>query len=72
MSGLKYIGGGAWIPGIPARNLSAEEATQYAAMIEASAAAGHILYVAERKQDGTGTAKIAATADDAPIEKGRL
>jgi hypothetical protein len=44
MDGLRYIGAGAWIPGVPARDLSAEEAEQHAAAIEAAAQAGHILY----------------------------
>lgn len=45
MTGLRYIGGGSWIPGVPARDLSADEAEQYSVLIEATEAAGHMLYV---------------------------
>lgn len=69
MSKLRYVGGGAWIPGVPARDLSAQEATEYAAIIEAAAAAGHILYATDDVQAATVTVQIAATADDAPLEK---
>jgi hypothetical protein len=29
MSGLKYVGQGEWLPGVPARDLTDEEAAQY-------------------------------------------
>ncbi len=65
MSGLKYIGGGAWLPGVPARDLSAEEAKEYAEII---AAAVHVLYVTETET----TVDVVAPVDDAPIvKKGR-
>lgn len=41
---LIYIGGGAWLPDVPARNLTAEEAERHAEAIEAANAAGHRLY----------------------------
>jgi predicted flap endonuclease-1-like 5' DNA nuclease len=33
MTNLKYVGDGAWIPGVPARDLTAEEAQRYAERI---------------------------------------
>lgn len=69
MSGLKYISDGAWLPGVPARDLSAEEAKQYADLIEAAAAAGHILYIVEDTQATTVTVQVTATTDEAPLEK---
>lgn len=44
MIALKYIGGGSWIPDVPARDLTEEEAKTHEAAIAATAAAGHILY----------------------------
>jgi len=45
--GRRYVGGGEYIPGVPARDLSAEEAATYAPMIAATeAATGRILYQA--------------------------
>lgn len=42
---LRYVGDGEYIPGVPARDLSAEEMIVYAAQIEATqAATGRILY----------------------------
>lgn len=55
MSGMKYIGGGAWIPGVPARDLTAEEASTHADAIAATEAAGHKLY-----EPVTPTAKLRA------------
>jgi hypothetical protein len=49
---LRYIGGGDWIPGVPARDLSAEEAKQHAdAIAAAEKATGKKLYksVAQKK-----------------------
>ena len=40
--GLKYVGGGAWLAGVPARDLTALEALRYAAQI---AACKQTLYV---------------------------
>ena len=49
-SGLRYVGDGEYIFGVPARDLSAEEAATYAPMIAATAAAtGRILYQAIRE-----------------------
>lgn len=44
-AGLRYIGDGEYIPGVPARDLNVEEVAVYAAQIEATqAATGRILY----------------------------
>lgn len=46
MSALKYVGGGAYLPDVPARDLTAEEAAQFADILAAAEAAGQGLYVA--------------------------
>ena len=66
MTGLKYVGVGAWIPGVPARDLTAEEAATYADLIEATAAAGHILYVQAVQETVSDV-----PANDAPAVKKR-
>lgn len=66
MTGLRYIGEGAWIPGVPARDLTEEEAALYADLIAATAAAGHVLYIAESVEP-----VIDAPADDVPVERKR-
>lgn len=43
----KYVGKGAWLPGVPARDLSQAEFERHSEAIEAAAAAGHVLYVTE-------------------------
>jgi hypothetical protein len=43
----RYVGDGAWLPGVPARDLTAVEFERHQEAIEAAAAAGHVLYVAE-------------------------
>ncbi len=44
-SPLRYVGDGEYIHGVPARNLSAEEAAMYGATITATAeATGRVLY----------------------------
>ena len=49
-AGMRYVGDGEYIFGVPARDLSAEEAATYAPMIAATAAAtGRILYQAIRE-----------------------
>ena len=40
----RYVGKGAWLPGVPARDLSEAEFERHREMIEAAAAAGHVLY----------------------------
>lgn len=67
MTELKYIGAGAWIPGVPARDLTAEEATIYADLIEATIAAGHILYSANPPK----TTTVDEAADVPSVKKGR-
>lgn len=48
MSGMRYMGDGEWIPGVPARDLSDAEAAEFADLIEANArACGRPLYVAD-------------------------
>lgn len=42
---LLYIGEGAWIPGVPARDLTEDEAKTHADAIKATEKAGHRLYV---------------------------
>jgi hypothetical protein len=42
---MRYIGEGAWIPEVPARDLTEEEAKTHAAAIKATELAGHRLYV---------------------------
>lgn len=42
-----YAGKGAWLPGVPARDLSEAEFERHRVVIEAAAAAGHVLYVQE-------------------------
>jgi hypothetical protein len=73
MSGLRYIGDGAWIAGVPARDLNAEEAKQYADLIADTAAAGHVLYVPDQETATvTATMTIAATVDEAPpVKRGK-
>jgi hypothetical protein len=45
--GMRYVGGGDYLPGIPARDLTAEEAVEHRAAIEENeAATGKALYVA--------------------------
>jgi hypothetical protein len=44
---VRYVGNGAWLPGVPARDLSLAEFSRHQAAIEAAAAAGYVLYVAE-------------------------
>ena len=61
MTGLRYVGNGSWIPGVPARDLSAEEAVIYADLIEATRFAGHTLYVA--------LPALNVPAKDAPVGK---
>lgn len=68
MTELKYIGAGAWIPGVPARDLTAAEAVNYAELIEAAMAAGHILYTAEETPE---TTTVNGAADAPPVKKGR-
>lgn len=49
---LRYVGDGEYIYGVPARDLSAEEAASFAATITATAAAtGRVLY-APMEQEG--------------------
>lgn len=38
--GLRYVGGGAFLPHVPARDLTADEVTQYAVWLEEARAAG--------------------------------
>jgi len=50
-SGLRYVGDGEYIFGVPARDLSAEEAEVHAVQIAAThAATGRILYQAAGKE----------------------
>lgn len=42
--GLRYIGDGRWLPGVPARDLTALEASAHQAAIQAAAARGKPLY----------------------------
>jgi hypothetical protein len=42
---MRYIGEGAWIPEVPARDLTEEEAKTHSAAIKATELAGHRLYV---------------------------
>lgn len=52
-AGLRYIGDGEYIPGVPARDLTVEEAALYATRIGASeAATGRILYQEIGKGEG--------------------
>jgi len=45
---LRYVGDGTYIPGVPARNLTAEEAERYRTQIEDSRlATGVVLYVSD-------------------------
>lgn len=44
---IRYIGEGSWLPGVPARDLTAVEFERHQEAIEAADAAGHVLYVAE-------------------------
>jgi hypothetical protein len=39
---MRYIGEGAWIPEVPARDLTEEEAKTHAAAIKATELAGHL------------------------------
>lgn len=41
---MRYIGGGAYLPGIPARDLSAAEAAKHWATIQTAIANGQRLY----------------------------
>lgn len=53
---LRYVGGGAYLPHVPARDLSAEEAAQHRNVIEEAQANGQRLYVpaetGEAKEEG--------------------
>ena len=50
-AGLRYVGDGEYIFGVPARDLSAEEAATYATQIAAThAATGRILYQAVKEE----------------------
>lgn len=42
---VRYVGNGAWLPGVPARDLSQVEFERHREAIEAAAAAGHVLYM---------------------------
>lgn len=44
-AGLRYIGAGAWLHGVPARDLTAAEAARHIETIKAAEAAGSVLYV---------------------------
>lgn len=51
-SPLRYVGDGEYIYGVPARNLSAEEAAMYGATIAATAAAtGRVLYAPMEQEE---------------------
>ena len=44
---FRYVGAGAWLPGVPARDLTEAEAVVYEAEIAANMASGRALWVAE-------------------------
>ena len=49
---LRYVGAGEYIYGVPARDLNADEAAQYAAQIVATATAtGRVLYAPVAKEE---------------------
>lgn len=51
----KYVGDGAWLPGVPARDLSEAEFERHRELIEAAAAAGHVLYAPSTGSGGAST-----------------
>lgn len=52
---LRYVGNGAYIPNVPARNLSAHEVIRYQSIIDAYQANGVILYVNDQPQQDAPT-----------------
>lgn len=51
-SPLRYVGDGEYVYGVPARNLSADEAATYGATITATAAAtGRVLYAPMEREE---------------------
>ncbi len=42
---LRYVGAGAWLMGVPARDLTPDEAARHNDAIKAAEAAGQVLYV---------------------------
>ena len=55
-SGLRYVGDGEWIPGVPARDLDAAEAARYGAVIRANErATGKRLYAPVEPEPGFDT-----------------
>lgn len=55
--GLRYVGAGAYIMGVPARDLSPDEAMKHAEAIERVAEAGQVLYVPAQTQEAPAGAK---------------
>lgn len=53
-AGLKYVGSMEWIPGVPTRDLTPEEADRYREVIDATQAnIGRVLYIPiEESPDG--------------------
>ncbi|MGV1048233.1 MAG: hypothetical protein ACOYD4_06890 [Solirubrobacterales bacterium] len=50
---LKYIGGGTYFPGVPARDLDDKEEAEYGERIaEQQAVAGRVLYEVVKKEGG--------------------
>lgn len=60
--GMKYVGAGAYIHGVPARDLTDEEADRHGALIaEQQAVSGMTLYVATEKRTSAPKADAKAT-----------
>lgn len=54
MDGARYVGDGAWLPGVPARDLSAAELERFEDAIRQAEAAGQRLYVLGTGDQGLG------------------
>lgn len=63
-----YIGGGDWIPGVPARDLTDEEYNRHKATIEANAVAmGTPMYVADAPVEDARAAEVETGQVDVPL-----
>lgn len=73
--GLRYIGAGAFLPHVPARDLSAAEVAQYAAWLNEAEAAGTLTLLYQplpNPQPSTGSGGGEGIVDGASGEKGEV
>lgn len=67
----RYVGGGAWVPGVPARDLRESEAALYGVELAGNLAGARPLWVTAKVSDEADGSDGAEVSDDAPAARGR-